>query len=69
MVLLDLATAQAVTDAEHGMDFAMQAFDQIEGEPYGTAYGRIPAVRSALEGSPQIRVLDERVRALSVATA
>lgn len=42
VVLLDLAAAHAATDAEHGMDFAMQAFDQLEREPYGTAYGRIP---------------------------
>lgn len=64
MVLLDLPAAHAVTDAEHGMDFAAQAFDQLEREPYSTAYGRIPAVRSALEGTPQACVLDERMRSL-----
>jgi transcriptional regulator with XRE-family HTH domain len=64
VVLLDLAAAHAVTDAEHAMDFAAQAFDQLEREPYGTAYGRIPLVRRVLEGTPQARVLDERVRSL-----
>ncbi|MGH3475978.1 MAG: hypothetical protein ACRDQD_03980 [Nocardioidaceae bacterium] len=64
VVLLDLAVAHAATDAEHGMGLAAQAFDQLEREPYGTAHGRIPAVRRALEGTPQARVLDERVRSL-----
>ncbi|MGH2350416.1 MAG: helix-turn-helix domain-containing protein [Chloroflexota bacterium] len=67
VVLLDLAAAHAATDAEHGMDFAAQAFDQLEREPYGTAHGRIPALRRVLEGTPQARVLDERVRALPIA--
>lgn len=67
VVLLDLAAAHAVTDAEHGMDFAAQAFDQLKLEPYGTAYGRIPAVRRALEGTPQARLLEERIRALPAA--
>lgn len=64
VVLLDLAAAHAGTDAEHGMNCATQAFDQLEREPYGTAYGRIPAVRRALEGTPQARRLDERIRSL-----
>ncbi len=67
VVLLDLAAALAVTDAEHGMDFAAQAFDQLKIEPYGTAYGRIPAVRRALEGTPQERLLEERIRSLPAA--
>ncbi|MGH3902049.1 MAG: hypothetical protein ACRDTA_28105 [Pseudonocardiaceae bacterium] len=67
VVLLDLAAAHAMTDAQHGMDLAAQAFDQLEREPYGTAYGRIPAVRRALEGTSQARVLDERVRSLPAA--
>lgn len=67
VVLLDLAAAEAYTDAEHRMDFAAQAFDQLTLEPYGTAYGRIPAVRRALEGTPQARVLEERIRALPAA--
>jgi hypothetical protein len=46
------------------MDFATQAFDQLEREPYGTAHGRVAALRRALEGTPQARVLDERVRSL-----
>ncbi len=46
------------------MHFAAQAFEQLQREPYGTAYGRIPAARRALEGTPQARVLDERVRSL-----
>ncbi|MGH3903471.1 MAG: hypothetical protein ACRDTE_04675 [Pseudonocardiaceae bacterium] len=57
----------AATDAEHGMELAAQAFDQLEREPYGTAHGRIPALCRALEGTPQARVLDERVRSLPVA--
>jgi hypothetical protein len=64
VVLLDLAAAHAVTDGEHAMDFAAQAFDQLEREPYGTAYDRIPLLRHALEGTPQAQVLDERVRSL-----
>lgn len=67
VVLLDLAAAHAATDAEHGMDFAAQAFDQLEREPYGTAHERIPAVRRALEGTAQARVLEERVRSLPTA--
>ncbi len=69
VILLDLAAAHAATDAEHGMDFAEQAFDQLEREPYGTAYGRIPAVRRALEGTPQARQLVERVRSLPAAAS
>jgi hypothetical protein len=61
VVLLDLATAHAMTDAEYGMELAGQAFDRLERQPYGTAYGRIPAVRRALEGTPQARLVDERV--------
>lgn len=64
VVLLDLAAAHAATDAERGMDFATQAFDQLEREPYGTAHGRVAAVRRALEGTPQARMLDERVLSL-----
>ncbi len=64
---LDLAAAHARGDAEHGMDFAAQAFEQLEREPYGTAYGRIPAVRHALVGTPQARLLDERIRSLPIA--
>ncbi|MCA1705394.1 MAG: XRE family transcriptional regulator, partial [Actinobacteria bacterium] len=64
VVLLDLATTHAVTDAAHAMDLAGQAFDQLEREPYGSAFGRIPALRRALTGTPQARVLDERVRSL-----
>jgi transcriptional regulator with XRE-family HTH domain len=67
VVLLDLAAAHARADAEHGMDFAAQAFEQLEREPYGTAYGRIPAVRHALVGTPQARLLDERIRSLPIA--
>ncbi|MGH4009490.1 MAG: hypothetical protein ACRDTH_15300, partial [Pseudonocardiaceae bacterium] len=69
VVLLDLAAAHAATDAEHGMEFAEQAFDQLERELYGTAYGRIPAVRRALEGTPQAQLLVERVRSLPAATS
>jgi transcriptional regulator with XRE-family HTH domain len=47
VVLLDLAAAHAVTDGEHAMDFAAQAFDQLEREPYGTAYDRIVATACA----------------------
>lgn len=64
VILLDLATAHAVADAEQGMHLATQAFDQLEREPYGTAHGRIPALRQALDGTPQAQVLDERVRSL-----
>lgn len=64
VVLLDLATAYAATDLEHGMALAEQAFDQLEREPYATAHDRIPALRRALHGAPEQRVLDERVRAL-----
>lgn len=53
-----------VTDAEHGVDFAAQAFDQLEREHYGTTHGRIPAVRCAPEGTLQAQVLHERVRSL-----
>jgi hypothetical protein len=67
VVLLDLAAAHARGDAEHGMDFAAQAFEQLEREPYGTAYGRITAVRHALVGTPQARLLDERIRSLPIA--
>ena len=67
VVLLDLAAAHAATDAQYGMDLAAQAFDQLEREPYGTAHGRILAVRRALAGTPQAQVLDERVRALPAA--
>ncbi len=62
-----LVPVHAATDAEHGMELAAQAFDQLEREPYGTAHGRIPALCRALEGTPQARVLDERVRSLPVA--
>ncbi len=68
VVLLDLAATHAATDTEYGMDLATQAFDQLEREPYGTAYGRIPALRRALDGTPQSAVLDERVRALPAAS-
>lgn len=64
VVLVDLAAAHAGTDAEHGADLAGQAFDQLEREPYGTAYGRIPAVRRVLDGTPHARMVDERVRML-----
>ena len=64
VVLLDLAAAHATTDAEHGMTLAAQAFDQLEREPYGTAYGRIPAVQRALKDTRHTRLLDERVRSL-----
>ena len=64
MVLLDLAAAYVATDAEHSMNLIAQTFDQLEHEPYGTAHGRIPALRRALEGTPQARILDERVRSL-----
>lgn len=69
VALLDLATACAVADVEHGMDLAAQAFDLLEREPYGMAYGRIPALRRALEGTPKARVLDERVRMLPAAAS
>lgn len=64
VILLDLAAAHAVTDAERGADLAGQALDRLEREPYGTAYDRIPAVRRVLEGTPHAHVLDERVRML-----
>jgi hypothetical protein len=50
VVLLDLAAAHATTDAEHGMDLAAQAFDQLEQGPYGTAHGRISALRRRKHG-------------------
>ena len=64
VVLLDLATAHAAADPAHGMTLAGQALDLLEHEPYGAAYGRIPEVRQALDGTPQAQMLDERVRAL-----
>ncbi|MGH3915325.1 MAG: hypothetical protein ACRDTC_18245, partial [Pseudonocardiaceae bacterium] len=67
VVLLDLAAAHAATDAEHAMALALQALEQLERQSYGTAYGRIPALRRTLEGTPQARVLDERVRSLPAA--
>ncbi len=36
------------------MGFATQALDQLEREPYGTAHGRIPAVRQAHDTAPMI---------------
>lgn len=64
VVLFDLATAHASTDPEHAMALAEQAFGQLEREPYITAHDRIPALRRALHGTPQHRMLDERARAL-----
>ncbi|MGH4017656.1 MAG: hypothetical protein ACRDT0_00105, partial [Pseudonocardiaceae bacterium] len=63
VVLLDLATSYAPTDPEYAMALAEQAFDQLEHQPYVTAHDRIPALRRALEGTPQARVFDERARA------
>jgi hypothetical protein len=64
VVLLDLATAHAAADPEHGMALAEQAFDQLEREPYATAHDRIPGLQRALQGTIQMRTLDERTRAL-----
>lgn len=64
VVLLDLATARAAADPEHGMALADQAFDHLEQQPYVTAHDRIPALQRALHGTALQRVLDERVRAL-----
>ncbi|MDQ3601769.1 MAG: XRE family transcriptional regulator [Actinomycetota bacterium] len=67
VVLLDLATTHAAADPAHAMTLAGQALDLLEHEPYGAAYGRIPEVRQALDGTPQAQILDERVRALPTA--
>ncbi len=67
VVLFDLAAAHAAADPAHGMTLAGQALDLLEHEPYGAAYGRIPEVRQALDGTPQAQMLDERVRALPAA--
>jgi len=64
VVLLDLATAHTAADPAYAMTLAGQALDLLEHEPYGSAYGRIPEVRQALDGTPQAQMLDERVRAL-----
>ncbi|MGH3942869.1 MAG: type II toxin-antitoxin system HicB family antitoxin [Pseudonocardiaceae bacterium] len=50
--------------AEHAMAFTVQALHRLEREPYGTAHGRIPALRRALEGSQRALVLDEWARSL-----
>ncbi len=65
VVLLDLAAAHADTDADQALAYAGEAFDQLQIAPYATAHDRIAGVRQALVGTPHLRVLDERMRALA----
>ncbi|WIV60694.1 hypothetical protein [Amycolatopsis nalaikhensis] len=64
VLLFDLATAQAPTDAERALDTVRQACDIVSHSPYGAALQRVPEVRAALNGTPFVAELDERVMAL-----
>jgi transcriptional regulator with XRE-family HTH domain len=65
VVLFDLATAQAATDAELALHTASRACDVLDGAYYATAMNRLPDVRTALGPTPYASALDERVRSLT----
>lgn len=64
VLLLDLATAQAATDAEQALATALQACDLLSREPYATALQRVQQVHEALGTTRYSAELDERVRAV-----
>lgn len=65
VLLFDLARAQSVTDAEMAAETAHRACDAVELAPYATALQRLPDVRAALDATPYVADLDERMNALA----
>jgi hypothetical protein len=65
VILLDLAAAQASTDAEQALATAHLAFDAIDASPYAVALDRVPDVKAALRSTPHASELDERARSLT----
>lgn len=65
VVLLDLAHAQASTDAEQALNTARQACDLLDHMGYVTALQRLPAVRTALSATPYGAELEDRVKGIS----
>lgn len=61
VLLLDLATAYAPTDAEHAVQLATHALDTLQQDAYATAQDRIPAVRAGLQDVRRAAELDERI--------
>jgi hypothetical protein len=69
VLLLDLATAQAATDATQAFATANEACDSLDEDWYVTALDRVPALHAALRGTPHVAELEERVRALNSGNA
>lgn len=65
VVLLDLAAAHAPSDPEHAADLAEEAFRILAGDPYATAFGRIPLLLSRLQEDRHRRLVDEHFRELT----
>ncbi len=64
VLLLDLAAAQASSDAAEAAGTAHQALDALAALPYATAVTRLPQVAAALRDTPFSAELQERIRAL-----
>jgi len=62
VLLLDLATAQAATDAEQALATAHQACDLLNNDPYATAVQRLQQVQEALGATRYAAELAERAR-------
>jgi hypothetical protein len=64
VVLLDLATAYATADPDHGLAVATDALDLLGSEPYAAAVGRLPELRRVLSRTGHHHTLDERIAEL-----
>lgn len=64
VLLLDLALAQAATDAAEAAASAHQALDALAVLPYAAAMTRLPKVVAALRDTPFAAELQDRIRAL-----
>lgn len=64
VLLLDLALAQAATDAAEAAASAHQALDMLAVLPYAAAVTRLPQVVAALRDTPFTVELQDRIRAL-----
>jgi hypothetical protein len=65
VLLFDLATAQASTDAAQALATATEACDLLDRDRYATALQRVPAVYAAFRTTPYVAELEDRVRALT----
>lgn len=64
VLLLDLALAQAPSDAAAAAASAHQALDTLAAVPYAAAMTRLPQVMAALRATPFADELHDRIRAL-----